>query len=316
MYTASDWSCGSTQLPERMERFRSYLKAHVRGEVDDRLTDALERLWYDGAFADRTRVRSDTSWREGGSESAREILGDDETWHLVVEVVDTLYNRVLADSLQITAAALSTPPGIPDDRLHARAVAQRIALDSDLRGEGEHDERRASTAFEYRIDAASLTPASFERVAKELLSSQHLDQALAALLEARRPSNREFWVGVGRVRDAHRVGDLGRLDSTIHEHLGYVSGVMGRAIQVRPGFLRGASVAFTAGVAKEATAVSAAAATTAAGAPPWMTVAVLLGVAGAVELGDNWWKEHPRCPANSATFGALTEVIQPARENP
>ncbi len=313
--TAVDRATACDPLPVRVEGVRDFLEQRTLGPVDEQLTEALRLLSGPGAFQDRSLIRKDREWIGGGGRSAREILRNDATWELAVEVVDTLYNRVLADSLGVRHQSYSTPPDLSSAGLRARGLAQEYALDADLvRHRGEvSDAHRIASGFEYRLDSAAvLTQTESARITRTILNAERLDSALSSLLTARSEPGSDFWRSVRAVREAHARGDRKVLERRLADHHAQVAQILGKGFQVNRGIPYACAVTFT----TEAIQQGFNALTMGPNTPAWVVASVAVGSATASVLGAELFAGRERRTMASATRAALTQIVRPLSEGP
>lgn len=187
-------------------------------DMDDAERDVLERLkaavaaldpHQPAAFGQRSRLRSAAPWpgRRDGL-SARQVVGAD--LDLVVEFVDTLYNRAVSDSIGVATAVFSTSLHLGPDLDTARGLAQDIALG---RGPGPADADGGPPLFDVELRAGDV--AGNAELAREVAAI--LDRgsaALVPLLQARGDGgagarDNDFWRSVDRL-DRAAAGGAGK----------------------------------------------------------------------------------------------------------
>lgn len=197
------------------------------------LADALRRLGADQAeaFGQRSRLRQDAPWpNDPEGRPAREIVGP-RTLDLVVELVDTLYNRVLVDSIGGVEASFVTTVGPDEEQQLARATAQRIALPTEAPTEAGESGAPAPPAFELLVaPEAQHANEKTRRQVKTLFDSAAT--ALVGLMELRGAAGTRaggenaFWQSVRRVDAATSAGDVKARRNALEKHLHLVAGAM------------------------------------------------------------------------------------------
>jgi hypothetical protein len=172
-----------------------------------------------GTFDQRSRLRQTTAWfgdRDG--RAAGDVVGGHEQLELVIEFVDTLYNRQITDSIGDIAQATftTTTAQLDDHKLFRLAIAQDLALGcySYRSAPGPQTMLRVSGAgpeFQIRTDAVETNDAVHNSI-QGLLDS--LDDGLGALLEARSHrgvdgrARSRFWRGLDAWEGAAAAGDV------------------------------------------------------------------------------------------------------------
>jgi hypothetical protein len=187
----------------------------------DRLTAAVRRLdpSRPGPFGQRSRLRQDVPWpNDPDGRTAAQLAGADLP--LVIEFVDTLYNRVIADSMGGPLALYSTGPAADDEQLDARQLAQELALG---RPPLLMDEEHPDIAPLFQVVDTGTRAGGDVRVRRDLAELfEHGAEALVPLMGARsRPGDR-FWRGLREVAEAVEARDRRAHDKALEKHLGYV----------------------------------------------------------------------------------------------
>jgi hypothetical protein len=209
--------------------------------VHRRLVSAVSALYEaaPGSFDQRSLLRSAKPWTVGtAGPSARALLDDDDALELTVEFVDTVYNRVLVDSIGRVPAAYTTSILVGGGLPLARQVAQRIALSdaaspAQVSGDG-------SPVFEIRTDAAALGEGKkLRRLITPLFEQGY--KSLVPLFEARveggrRAKQNDFWTGVDAIQKAAARRDEDGVRSAQSAHLRYVHSVLSGGS--RPGAMK------------------------------------------------------------------------------
>ena len=199
-----------------------------------RLTDAMAVLYAESreSFRQRSLLRTDRPWSGADTgPSADDLVPGAGDLDLVVEFVDTVYNRVLVDSIGVAPATYTTSVHVGADLPLARQLAQRLALDPEAVGRVRPTEGSAAPLFEVRTDPAAL--ASSKRLDREI--STLLDkgyEGLVPLFQARSAGresagSNDFWTGVQAIEDAARRRDADELAERQRAHMRYVASVLG-----------------------------------------------------------------------------------------
>jgi hypothetical protein len=171
-------------------------------DVYERLRAAIRRLdpSQPATFGQRSRLRQDVPWpNDSRRRTAADIAGEDLP--LVVEFVDTLYNRVVADSMGRPLALYSTTATSDDSLLEARYLAQELALGRppllvDPEG-GDQD------APFFQVTAPTSTTRRDALLLRDL--GRLFDtgtEALVPLMAARGRPDSQFWRGIAAMEAA------------------------------------------------------------------------------------------------------------------
>jgi len=197
-------------------------------DVHRTLATAVQRLdpTRPEAFARRSSLRQEAPWpNDSRGRTAAEVVGGQKTLDLVVEFVDTMYNRVIVGSIGAVPASFVTAVGRSEGHQAARAVAQHLALPAGT--DVPDGKRRAEPAFEVRV-----SPDLLRHDPKVLKQSRRvMDDASIALhrLMALRgepalqgkPS--PFWASVGKLEAAARRQEPGEMEGLLEKHLRLVA---------------------------------------------------------------------------------------------
>jgi hypothetical protein len=206
---------------------RSTLSFHAEGllgaqrDTYHRLRSAVRLLdpTRPAAFSQRSGLRLDQPWpNDPQQRTAKAIVGDDLP--LVVEFVDTLYNRVIADSMGRPLTLYSTAPTADDALLEARYLAQELALGRPPLIAA--DEETEMPPF-FQVVQRTHDSGPDERLGRDL--DAMLDQgseALQPLMGARSRRSDRFWRTLGDVQDAVAARDPSAYDKAMDRHLAYV----------------------------------------------------------------------------------------------
>jgi hypothetical protein len=192
-------------------------------EVYERLRSAVARLDEDapGAFGQRSRLRQNVPWpnRPDGC-TAAQIAGEDLP--LVVEFIDTVYNRVVADSMGRPTALYSTTATADDTQLEARYLAQELALGRPplLDANGEDSEVPPYFHVGARTSGAKRDKLLVDDLAKLFEAGA---EALEPLMAARSRPSSTFWRGVTQLDEATGAGNRAAYERARDKHLAHVA---------------------------------------------------------------------------------------------
>ena len=207
--------------------------AALRGAQRDtyrRLRAALTKLGPEKtpeAFNQRSRLRQDVAWpNDAQKRSAAAILGPDDL-PLVLEFVDTLYNRVIAASMGAPPALYSTSATSDESAGEARYLAQELALGRPpLLG----DDADVELPPLFRLSEKSRSRAVNRSAGQwdDLFDTG--SRALGPLLDARSRRRSPFWQSIDRIDAASSTPDRKGLDAAIDAHMDLVAELLrGRA---------------------------------------------------------------------------------------
>lgn len=241
-------------------------------------------------FQGRSRVHSPEPWTgRAGEASAGDIVDDSVLMNQILEVVDTIYNRTVVDSIGRTFATYSTRVG-PWDQVEPEGVIQTQALE-----EGDVEEVALGGAFEIAFDKPSLDSAS------EIIPSLLTEAAFAEVLAAR--ESKKWADSLQQLNQAARGSDSDR-DRAVHHH----TRLMARALD---GIARvensGSGVWIEAkGLTWDVVATGSPALLAAFN--PWLGLS-----ASAPAVGARIWKAVQRRRALELRHGALGKLVGPRR---
>lgn len=202
-------------------------------EVHATLVESVRQLdpTRPASFAQRSGLRHGAPW-PGDPEGrpAREIVGGEQL-ALVTEFVDTLYNRVVADSIGVAPSTFSTSVALGEDLRRARMVAQRLALGTSRSGDTSEPAQDEIPLFEVRLRPEALRDnAAVSAEAKRLLTlgSGELRPLLDARSEVGHGNRRSpFWESVDRLDRAVLEGEEREMNRALDAHLKHVTGLLG-----------------------------------------------------------------------------------------
>lgn len=187
------------------------------------LRDLDKRSAANDSFANRSRLYGPWPWDEAGK-SAEDTVGL-ESLTLVREVINTMYNRVIVDSIGIASASYSTVMGDPDNVGHEFA-AQQLALESydyavrdrdRLHGtlrESDH----AVSGSDVRISGAPEGPRAS---VMKLFEGNRATEAFRAVLEIR--EDQRWKSGIERIDHARHRKDQAAIDDAVDAHVDLVA---------------------------------------------------------------------------------------------
>lgn len=222
----------------------SPLRAGVRRLPSDererigRLVEAVQVLapGDPGAFAERfsqrSRLRQPAPWPGDRDErSAEQLIGAD-LLPLVVEFVDTSYNRAVAGSIGTAAAAYSTSATSIIAEGTGRELAQRVALSRGGQPGATAAGAVGQRTFELQLDAGALSGRSGRPLAN---LSQQGEDALLAVLEARAgDTGSPFWVSACRLHTALEQGRPDVAQRALDRHLRLLADLLTGTATVSP----------------------------------------------------------------------------------
>jgi hypothetical protein len=205
------------------------------GEVHAILATAVSRLdaTRPAAFGQRSRLRQNLPWpNDPAGRTPEELVGGRRTLDLVIEFVDTLYNRVIVDSIGAVEASFVTAVGRDDDHQFARAAAQRQALPAapPITGQGRQRDH-TDPVFELRVTPEVLAEGAAARRETQLLLDS-ATSALGGLMElraeqgTRQGQKARFRASLDRLDAAARQGNRAASEDALQEHLRLVAGAM------------------------------------------------------------------------------------------
>lgn len=228
-------------------------------EVHSRLVTAIRSLNPEvpQEFGQRSRLRLSEPWPgDAGGRTALEIVGGEDDLALVTEFVDTLYNRVVVDSIGVGGATFSTAMQLGEELNIARGLAQRAALSDRTSDRTGHDPQAEVPLFEATIDTSSVGEATRDRVDKLMTTADEVLVRLMALRERpqRGGSDTPFWKSVERLETQLVSGDRAAIEDALNEHLQLVSKEVRANVDVTSGLT--AQMALSAGGSAAATAIS------------------------------------------------------------
>ncbi|MEJ5886901.1 hypothetical protein WDZ16_00365 [Pseudokineococcus marinus] len=206
------------------------------GEAGARLAAALRALGPDvgSTLRQRSRLRSGAPWP--GDERGRpvvEVVGGERELALVVELVDTLYTAVVADSVGPVPVTWSTALAADDELAAARRAAQRLALGArgGAPGTGEDDGRagRGGPHFDVVLDGGDTARSG-------LLAALRgdLEAALGQVVAARAETGSPFWRTARGLDAALAAGDGDAARRALEEHVDQLSRVLGGPVRPSP----------------------------------------------------------------------------------
>jgi len=175
------------------------------------------------AFSKRSRLYGPWPWDEAGK-SAEDTVGM-ESLTLVREVINTMYNRVIVDSIGIASASYSTAIGDPNNVGHEFA-AQQLALESYDYAVRDRDRSRRTlregdqTFGGSHIRISGLPKGPRSSVMK-LFEGNRATEAFRALLEIR--EDPRWKSGVERIEQARRRKDQAAVDDAVDAHIDVIA---------------------------------------------------------------------------------------------
>lgn len=173
------------------------------------------------AFAHRSRLYGSWPWDEGGN-TAEDIVGL-ESLTLVREVINTMYNRVIVNSIGIASASYSTAMGDPRD-VSSEFTAQQLALEAygyatrDRRGGAQPQGGNTLSPTQVRISGAAEGPRAS---VMELFEGNRATEAFRAVLEIR--EDQRWKSGIALIDAARHKGDQAAIDDAVDSHVDLVA---------------------------------------------------------------------------------------------
>jgi hypothetical protein len=173
------------------------------------------------AFANRSRLYGPWPWDEKGK-SAEDTIGL-ESLTLVREVINTMYNRVIVDSIGIASASFSTGMSDPDN-VGNEFAAQQLALESyefavRARPHGTlHASGQTASGSDVRISGA---PGEPRASVMKLFEGNRATEAFRAVLEIR--EDQRWRSGIQRIDQARRRNDQAAIDDAVDAHVDVVA---------------------------------------------------------------------------------------------
>lgn len=259
------------------------------------------------SFGQRSGLRHDAPWPgDPEGRSAGAIVGEDEL-ALVTEFVDTLYNRVVVDSIGVAPATFSTSVALGEDLRRARLVAQRLALGTARSGDASRAVQDETPLFEVRLRPEALRDnAAVSAEAGRLLALG--SDELAPLLHARsevshRQRRSPFWDSVDRLDRAVLEGEEREMDRALEPHLKLVTGLLGGRAELGMGGGRRVQLVLTAaGAALPSIAASTFGIPGLVGVGLTAAGAVAPGAVGYTSTGIRRWRECRRMASALGEF--------------
>lgn len=243
-------SQAAQSLPESFREVHAELVSAIRSLDPDRSQ----------AFNERSRLRIPEPWpNDPDHRTPEEIVGSAADLDLVIEFVDTLYNSIVADSIGIAPATLSTDVAAGNRTLISRAIAQELAL-VQYRSRAHQAAWSPSRAvptgevgthplFEVRLDSRRAVTDSQTRSHLTNLRDTALE-AIAALLDARAQrggsgsARSPFWKGLDKLAAAE---DATAARKALDAHLACVAAILGGQGDAGPVGNFGVQVSLTGG---------------------------------------------------------------------
>ncbi|RAX44758.1 hypothetical protein DQ354_13195 [Arthrobacter sp. AQ5-06] len=187
------------------------------------LRELDQRSAANDAFANRSRLYGPWPWDEA-SNSAEDTVGL-ESLTLVREVINTMYNRVIVDSIGIASASYSTAMGDPNSVGHEFA-AQQLALESydfavrsrDCRHGTLREGDQTLSGSHVRISGAQEGPRSS---VMKLFEGNRATEAFRAVLEIR--EDQRWKSGIKRIDQARHLKDQTAIDDAVDAHIDVVA---------------------------------------------------------------------------------------------
>jgi hypothetical protein len=204
------------------------------------LRDALGRLHRASpdAFRHRSRLRQGAPWDGTDGPTALQLLdGDDRALDLVIEFVDTLYNRVVAGSMGRVLATFTTTPTVGEMANGARLVAQNLAFEEPVvMAAAEAGDEDDPPAFDLvRVGDVSSSPDVATEV-RNLMGrgSTALEELFAARAEGRGAAGgNQFWRGIAALERAARGPDRHAFEDALDAHMSYVAALLHDKAELR-----------------------------------------------------------------------------------
>jgi hypothetical protein len=188
-----------------------------------------------GTFNERSHLRGTESWpNDPDGRTAKDIVSG-EHLGILIEFVDTLYNRIVAGSIGHPMRAAFTTETLRDrGALDAKSQAQDLALATYARGRRTPSSTGMTPtapqpAFDVRVNDHALTNDTALRSMISGLQAS-LESSLLSLMDARNRTESKgskFWQGVAAIDDALNAGDLLVARRALESHFKYVGKLLG-----------------------------------------------------------------------------------------
>lgn len=219
---------------------------NLSAAVHEKIVDAIRELHPTTttpdalvSFAQRSRLRQDLPWPgDSAARSAREIVGT-ERLDLVIEFVDTLYNRAVFDSIGIATAVFSTSVTVGEELQLARAVAQHLALTDSGSADppsGAPADPDGPSGFDLRLRADALHHGRAVQVEARQLSKDRIDiltRLMAERSQGRDAASRSrFWSSINRLDMALAGNDVRSVRRALESHIELLAKILGDGAEV------------------------------------------------------------------------------------
>jgi len=278
-------------------------------EIHSTLVESVRRLdpTRPASFGQRSGLRRDAPWPgDPEGRSAGAIVGKDEL-ALVTEFVDTLYNRVVADSIGVAPATFSTTVELGEDLRRARRVAQQLALGTSRSREVSVAAQDEPPLFEVRLRPEAIHDSALVSAEARRLLDLGSD-GLAPLLDARRDTGNgnlrsPFWDSVDRLDRAVLGGEEREIDRALESHLKLATGLLGGTAELGTGGGRRVELVLTAaGAGLPGIAASTGVVPGLVGVGLATMGAVMPGVVGSISTGIGRWRGLRRMASAFSEF--------------
>lgn len=266
----------------------------------------------DSPFNQRSRLRHQGPWSDDG-QTAEDLVGEDDLG-LVREVVDTLYNRVVAHSMGDVSASFSTSFAT-GNRVSELFLAQGLGIhgvsgdpkdrdgDSDVVGAGPN-------TLELTIDAHD------EAVRRRATAGLDRESAVRSLVTVLTAQTSSRWASsIEAMAAARRAGDADRMQDAVAHHCGLLAELLGDGWEHRAGAGGGLKVqlaklsrAKAAAAAGGASVASNGISMVAGASPAWLLAMAGLSAAGGV-LAAGAWQHRSVSRHRSAFRAAMSEIV-------
>ncbi len=278
---------GDKDLDVRLQR--AGLRDHVvTGQVTEALRSLQRARGGTNPFSERSSLRAGWTW--AGKDEAADVVGR-EALGLVREVVDTLYNRVVCDSIGSVDGLYSTPMSQPADA-EAVLVAQSVALHTADHARGLPF-GALGTAGDEHPDIAVVAPDA--TAAKELVAAL-LVRAPAAYASVVAAGLEKPWRdSLGEIEEARLTSDAPRFEAAVAAHQAKLAEVLSGVLRADQAPIPGAPLVL--GATSAGGAIS-------AGVGVAASSGLVLTLAGALTAGG------------LAAVGLAFERVQQARTGP